>query len=92
MVQGGDPLGNGQGDPGYFIDNEINDLKHEAGVVSMANRGPNTGGSQFFITQMPQYHLDGKHTVFGRVTEGQGVVCRLEQNDPIINIEIIEKK
>ena len=92
MIQAGDPLGNGQGDPGYFIDDEVNDLKHEAGVISMANRGPNTGGSQFFITQMPQHHLDGKHTVFGLVTKGQDVVCRIEQDDPIINIEIIEKK
>lgn len=92
MVQGGDPLGNGQGDPGYYIDDEANDLKHEVGVISMANRGPNTAGSQFFITLMPQHHLDGKHTVFGRVIQGQDVVCRIEPNDPIINIEIIEKK
>lgn len=92
MIQGGDPSGNGQGGPGYSIDNENNDLKHEVGVISMANRGANTGGSQFFITQMPQYHLDGKHTVFGRVIEGQDVVCRIEPSDPIINIEIIEKK
>lgn len=92
MVQGGDPLGNGSGGPGYSIDNEINDLKHEVGVISMANRGLNTAGSQFFIILMPQHHLDGKHTVFGRVIEGHDVVCRIEQNDPIINIEIIEKK
>ena len=92
MVQGGDPSGNGNGGPGYSIDDEINNLKHEVGVISMANRGPNTGGSQFFITLMPQHHFDGKHTVFGRVIEGQDVVCRIEPNDPIINIEIIEKK
>lgn len=92
MIQGGDPEGNGTGGPGYTIDNENNNLKHETGVISMANRGPNTGGSQFFITQMPQPHLDGKHTVFGRVVSGQDVVCRIEPNDPIINIKIVEKK
>ncbi len=92
MIQGGDPEGNGQGGPGYTIDDEPNDLKHEKAVISMANRGPNTGGSQFFITQMPQPHLDGKHTVFGKVISGEDVVCRIEPFDPIINIKIVEKK
>lgn len=92
MIQGGDPEGNGTGGPGYSIDDEISKLTHETGVISMANRGPNTNGSQFFITQTPQHHLDGKHTVFGKVLEGQDVVCRIEQNDPIINISIVEKK
>lgn len=92
MIQGGDPEGNGKGGPGYTIDDEISSLKHEAGVISMANRGPNTNGSQFFITHTPQPHLDGKHTVFGKVVEGFDVVCRIEQNDPIINITIVEKK
>ena len=92
MIQGGDPEGNGQGGPGYTIDNEQNDLKHDAGVISMANRGPDTGGSQFFITQMPQPHLDGKHTVFGKVFSGMDVVCRIEPYDPILNITIVEKK
>ena len=92
MIQGGDPEGNGQGGPGYTIDNEQNDLKHDAGVISMANRGPETGGSQFFITQMPQPHLDGKHTVFGKVISGMDVVCRIEPYDPILNITIVEKK
>ena len=92
MIQGGDPEGNGSGGPGYTIDDEQNDLKHEAGVISMANRGPNTGGSQFFITQMPQPHLDGKHTVFGKVLQGLDVVCRIEPFDPILNITIVEKK
>ena len=82
---------NGRG-PGYTIDDEPNSLKHLTGVISMANRGPNTAGSQFFITQLPQPHLDGKHTVFGKVTAGQDVVCRVEQNDRIINIKIVEKK
>lgn len=92
MIQGGDPAGNGTGGPGYTIDDEISSLKHETGVISMANRGPNTNGSQFFITHTPQPHLDGKHTVFGRVTEGQDVVCRIDAGDPIINIKIVEKK
>ena len=92
MIQGGDPEGNGSGGPGYTIDDEHNALKHETGVISMANRGPNTNGSQFFITQLPQPHLDGKHTVFGKVLSGQDVVCRIEQGDPIINIKILEKK
>ena len=92
MIQGGDPEGNGKGGPGYTIDDEISDLKHETGVISMANYGPNTAGSQFFITQLPQHHLDGKHTVFGKVLSGQDVVCRIEQGDPIINIKILEKK
>ena len=92
MIQGGDPKGNGQGGPDYSIDDEISKLTHDEGVISMANRGPNTNGSQFFITQTPQHHLDGKHTVFGRVLKGQDVVCRIEQNDPIINITIVEKK
>ena len=92
MIQGGDPEANGQGGPGYTIDDEINFLKHGTGVISMANRGPNTAGSQFFITQLPQPHLDGKHTVFGKVLSGQDVVCRIEQGDPIINIKILEKK
>ncbi|MCQ2054995.1 MAG: peptidylprolyl isomerase [Fibrobacter sp.] len=92
MIQGGDPEGSGKGGPGYAIDDEISDLKHETGVISMANYGPNTSGSQFFITQLPQPHLNGKHTVFGKVLSGQDVVCRIEPNDPIINIKIVEKK
>jgi len=92
MIQGGDPLGNGQGGPGYTIDDEKNELKHETGVISMANRGPNTGGSQFFIVQWPQPHLDGKHTVFGKVTDGLDVVYRIEPNDPIIKVEIVETR
>ncbi len=92
MIQGGDPNGDGTGGPDYTIDDEINNLKHETGVISMANRGPNTNGSQFFITQLPQPHLDGKHTVFGRVLEGQDVVCRIDAFEPILNIKIVEKK
>ena len=88
MIQGGDPEGDGSGGPGYTIDDEPNSLKHETGVISMANRGPNTNGSQFFITQLRQMQLDGKHTVFGKVLRGHDVVCRIEPNDPIINIKI----
>lgn len=92
MIQGGDPKGDGTGDPGYTIDDEISELKHETGVIAMANRGPNTNGSQFYITQLPQPRLDGKYTVFGKVVSGHDVVCRIEPNDPIINIKIVEKK
>ena len=83
MVQGGDPTGTGRGGPGYKFNCETkgNPLKHETGVISMANAGPNTNGSQFFITHAPQPHLDGNHTVFGKVTSGQDVVDAIKQGD-----------
>ena len=90
MVQGGDPEGTGRGGPGYRFEDELvgNPLKHESKVISMANSGPNTNGSQFFITHMPQPHLDGKHTVFGKVTEGVDVVDAIRQGDVITKASV----
>jgi peptidyl-prolyl cis-trans isomerase B (cyclophilin B) len=92
MVQGGDPTGTGRGGPGYKFEDETrgNPLRHESKVLSMANAGPNTNGSQFFITHAPQPHLDGKHTVFGNVTEGAVVVDAIRQGDTMDKVTISE--
>jgi peptidyl-prolyl cis-trans isomerase B (cyclophilin B) len=100
MVQVGDPLTKqpgtearwGTGGPGYtFADEFRDDLKHDKpGVFSMANSGPGTNGSQIFITHVPTPHLDGRHTVFGRVTKGQNVINALAKGDHIIKVEILD--
>jgi peptidyl-prolyl cis-trans isomerase B (cyclophilin B) len=92
MIQGGDPTGSGRGGPGYKFEDEVagNPLTHETGVISMANAGPNTNGSQFFITHSPQPHLNGKHTVFGKVVKGQQVVDAIQQGDKMERLEVSE--
>ena len=93
MIQGGDPTGTGRGGPGYRFQDEFdgNPNRHGTGSLSMANAGPGTNGSQFFITHAPQPHLDGRHTVFGQVMgDGQTVVDAIRQGDVMNSVTIIE--
>ena len=97
MIQGGDPLSKehdhpavGTGGPGHKVKAEFNERPHVRGVISMANAGPNTNGSQFFITHVPTPHLDGKHTVFGKVTKGQDVVDAIRQGDVMRSVKVAE--
>jgi peptidyl-prolyl cis-trans isomerase B (cyclophilin B) len=96
MIQGGDPTGTGRGGPGYKFADEVGPgrvpHRHQTGSLSMANAGPNTNGSQFFITHAPQPHLDGKHTVFGQVLSGQEVVNAVQQGDTINSITVTEEE
>jgi peptidyl-prolyl cis-trans isomerase B (cyclophilin B) len=88
VIQGGCPKGNGTGGPGYTIKCEINDNKHGTGSMSMAHAGKDTGGSQFFITHSPQPHLDGVHTVFGKVVSGMDVVNSITQGDVMVKVTV----
>jgi peptidyl-prolyl cis-trans isomerase B (cyclophilin B) len=92
VIQGGDPTGTGRGGPGYNFADELytNPNKHGTGFLSMANAGPNTNGSQFFITHSPQPHLDGKHTVFGKVTSGMDIVNAIRAGDSMTKVTIHE--
>ena len=92
MVQGGDPTGSGMGGPGYQFEDEFTDNpnRHIDNVISMANAGPGTNGSQFFITHASQPHLDGRHTVFGKLTEGLNILNNIQQGDIMEKVIVTE--
>jgi cyclophilin family peptidyl-prolyl cis-trans isomerase len=92
VIQDGDPRGDGGGGPGYTIRDELNERPYLRGAVGMALDGPDTGGSQFFITHSPQPHLDAKYTVFGRVVKGMDVVDRIQQLDVIQRVRVWDGK
>ena len=91
MAQGGDPTGTGTGGPGYKFADEFTEHPHVTGALSMANAGPNTNGSQFFITYSPQHHLNGKHSVFGQLVDGTNVLKAIVNGDTIVGITIEER-
>lgn len=91
VAQGGCPHGTGTGGPGYTIDCEINDNRHERGSLAMAHRGPNTGGSQFYICYAPQPHLDGLHTVFGKVISGMEHVDQLKNGSAMVKVTVEDR-
>jgi len=91
MAQGGDPTGTGRGGPGYSFPDEFTEHTHVTGALSMANAGPNTNGSQFFITYTPQHGLDGKHSVFGQLIQGMDVLEKIKNGDIIKRIIIEER-
>lgn len=90
MAQGGDPTGTGRGGPGYTFPDEFSEHTHVAGALSMANAGPDTNGSQFFITYAPQPHLDNKHSVFGQLIEGMEVLEKLTNGDVMLRMTVEE--
>jgi cyclophilin family peptidyl-prolyl cis-trans isomerase len=93
MIQGGDPTGTGRGGPGYRFADEISARKHDGpGVLSMANSGPDTNGSQFFITHKATPWLDGRHTVFGRVVRGREVVDAIRRGDAMTQVKVLRKR
>jgi cyclophilin family peptidyl-prolyl cis-trans isomerase len=89
VIQGGDPRGDGWGGPGYTIRSEFSPIPFDAGVIGMASAGKDTEGSQWFVTHSPQPHLDGRYTVFGRVTGGLDVVHKIQVDDRIFDITLI---
>ncbi|HEY87687.1 MAG TPA: peptidylprolyl isomerase [Dehalococcoidia bacterium] len=91
MAQGGDPTGTGTGGSGYKFADEFTEHTHIAGALSMANSGPNTNGSQFFITYTPQHHLNGHHSVFGQLVDGMDVLKAIKNGDTIIRITVEER-